>query len=90
MDTSIIIDDLKGIIDSYKAHNLQRKRLVYEALQVKPRAIFDLIHEIFPGLPDNELFLAASDLWAHIEILINEDQAERIEPGPPALYRALQ
>ncbi len=83
------IDDLKGIIASYKAHHLQRKGQVHKALQVNPRAIFSLIGEIFPDLPDNELFLAASDLWAHIEILINEDKAERIEPGPPALYRAL-
>jgi len=83
------IDDLKGIIASYKSHHLQRKSQVHKALQVNGRSIFDLIGEIFPELPDNELFLAASDLWAHIEILINEDKAERIVPGPPALYRAL-
>jgi hypothetical protein len=38
---------------------------------------------------DNELFLAASDLWAHIEMLINEEKAKRIVPGAPALFRAL-
>jgi metal-dependent hydrolase (beta-lactamase superfamily II) len=32
-------------------------------------AHYFLIDEIFPNLPDNELFLAASDIWAHIEIL---------------------
>jgi len=48
-----------------------------------------LIDNVFPFVPEDDLFLAVSEIVVHLEILINEGRAELADPGPPALYRAL-
>lgn len=35
-------------------------------------------------------FLAVSEICVHLEILVNEGRAELADPGPPAVYRALE
>ena len=82
------MDDLKGIIATYRDHHRQRKNLVEQALEKKPRSVFDLIDEIFPALPDTELFLAASDIWAHLELLLDEGHVVLVDSGPPEIYAA--
>jgi hypothetical protein len=42
--------------------------------------------DIFPHMPPNEVFLAIPDIFAHLEILINDGRVVIIDPGPPALY----
>jgi len=35
------------------------------------------------------MFLAISEIFVHLEILLEEERAELVDPGPPALYRSL-
>jgi len=51
--------------------------------------MYHLIDDVFPFVPENDIFLAVSEIFVHLEILIDEGRAELADPGPPALYRAL-
>jgi len=44
---------------------------------------------VFPQVPDGDMFLAISEIFVHLEILLEEERAELVDPGPPALYRSL-
>jgi len=83
------IKDLPGIISTYRAHHRERMNLVWDALKKQSRPIYHLIDDVFPFVPENDVFLAVSEIFVHLEILINEGSAEFVDPGPPALYRAL-
>lgn len=82
------IEDLKGIIASYHEHHRQRMNLVWEALHKRPRPLFKIIDEVFPYVPPEDIFFAVSEIYVHLEILLNEGRAELIDSGPPAIYRA--
>ena len=83
------IDDLPGIITTYREHHLQRREMIWKALKQDPRPVYDLINDVFAFVREGDVFLAVSDITGHLEILINEKRAELIETGPPALYRAV-
>ena len=83
------IDDLPGIISSYRLHHRERMDLVWRALKVQSRPIYNLIDDVFPSVPEHDVFLAVSEIFVHLEILINEGRAALADPGPPTLYRAL-
>lgn len=83
------IEDLPGIISAYRVHHRDRMDLVWKALKKKSRPLYQLIDDVFPFVPENDVFLAISEIFVHLEILINEGRAELADPGPPALYRAL-
>lgn len=83
------IEDLPRIISTYKVHHRERMDLVWNALKKKPRPLYHLIDDVFPFVPEGDVFLAVSEIFVHLEILINEGRAELADPGPPALYRAL-
>jgi glyoxylase-like metal-dependent hydrolase (beta-lactamase superfamily II) len=83
------IEDLKNIISSYKAHHQERMGLVWNALNKEKRPIYNIIDDVFPEVPEGDTFLAVSEIFVHLEILINEGKAELVDAGPPALYRAL-
>jgi len=40
-------------------------------------------------VPDGDMFLAISEILVHLEILLEDERAELVSPGPPALYRSL-
>jgi glyoxylase-like metal-dependent hydrolase (beta-lactamase superfamily II) len=83
------IEDLSGIISAYRVHHQERMDLVWHALKKKSRPMYHLIDDVFPFVPENDMFLAVSEIFVHLEILVNEGRAALIDPGPPALYRAL-
>ncbi|MBU0462007.1 MAG: MBL fold metallo-hydrolase [Proteobacteria bacterium] len=83
------MNGLKDIITSYKCHHRQRQEKVLRAIKEKPRSVYALIDKIFPVLPDSELFLASSDIWAHLEILLNDGQITLKDSGPPEIYQAI-
>ena len=62
---------------------------MWNALKKKSRPIYHLIDDVFPFVSENDIFLAVSEIFVHLEILINEGRAELTDPGPPAFYRAL-
>ena len=83
------IKDLPGIISTYRVHHQQRMDLVWDALKKQSRPMYHLIDDVFPFVPENDVFLAVSEIFVHLEILINEGRVELTDPGPPALYSAL-
>ncbi|MFC1825451.1 MBL fold metallo-hydrolase [Thermodesulfobacteriota bacterium] len=83
------MDDLPGMIKSYIKHHRERMNLVWKALKKKSRPLYHLVDDVFPYVPEGDITLALSEIIVHLEILINEGRAELIDPGPPALYRAL-
>ena len=83
------IEDLQAIIATYREHHRERMDKVWEALKRKPRPLYHLIDDVFTHVPEYDVFLAISEIFVHLEILIDEGRAELADPGPPALYRAL-
>ncbi len=83
------IDDFTGLISRYRLHHEQRKRQIYEAIRSRSRSIYDLSTDLFPGIPESEIFLAVSEIYSHLEVLMNNGQVETAESGPPALFRAV-
>jgi glyoxylase-like metal-dependent hydrolase (beta-lactamase superfamily II) len=83
------IEDLPAIISAYRVHHRERMELVWKALKRKSRPLYHLIDDVFPFVPENDVFLAISEIFVHLEILINEGRAELADPGPPTIYRAL-
>ena len=63
--------------------------MVWNALKKNSRPIYQLIDDVFPYVPENDVFLAVSEILVHLEILIKEGRAELADAGTPALYRAL-
>jgi hypothetical protein len=63
--------------------------LVWKALHNRARTLYDIIEEVFSQVPEGETFLAISEILVHLEILLEEEQAELIDPGPPAIYHSL-
>ncbi len=83
------VDDLKGIIASYHEHHRERCELVWKALKKEPRPLYHIIDEVFKHIPEDDIMLAISETFVHLEILLEEGRAELAEPGPPAIYHAL-
>lgn len=83
------MDDMHNVIATYKAHHRQCMDLIWKALKKKSRPIYGLIDDVFPVVPEGDIFLAVSEIAVHLEVLIDEGRAELVEPGPPALYQAL-
>lgn len=82
------IENLQDIISAYKTHHHRRMDLLWRALKKTPRPLYDLIDDIFPLMSPNDVFLAISDILAHLEILIHDGRAVIIDNGPPALYQS--
>ncbi len=83
------IEDLRGLIAAYKEHHLKRMDTVWEALNKSSRPLYHLIGDVFKYVPENDIFLAISEIVVHLEMLLDEGRAELADPGPPALYRAI-
>jgi glyoxylase-like metal-dependent hydrolase (beta-lactamase superfamily II) len=82
------IDDLKHLIASYRDHHRERMNLIRQALKRRPRPLYAIIDEVFPFVPEGDLFLAVSEILVHLEVLMNEGRAELADPGPPAVFHA--
>jgi hypothetical protein len=63
--------------------------LIWKGLKKAPRSIFRLIEDVFPVVPEGDIFLAVSEIAVHLEVLINEGRAELVDQGPPALFQAI-
>lgn len=83
------IANLPEIISIYKAHHQERMDLVWKGLKKKLQPLYNIIDDVFPYVPDGDIHLAVSEILVHVEMLINEGRAELIDPGPPAIFRAL-
>lgn len=84
------VEDLPGIISTYRVHHRQRMDLVWSALKKKSRPLYHLIGDVFPFVGEDEIFLAISEILVHLEMLADDRRAELVDSGPPAIYRALE
>jgi glyoxylase-like metal-dependent hydrolase (beta-lactamase superfamily II) len=82
------IRDLPGLISTYKRHHRERMELVWKALHNQARTLYEIIGDVIHEVPDGDMFLAISEILVHLEILLEEERAELVDPGPPALYRS--
>jgi glyoxylase-like metal-dependent hydrolase (beta-lactamase superfamily II) len=84
------LEDLSGVISTYRIHHQQRMDLVWNTLRKESRPLYHLIGDIFPSVGEDEIFLAISEILVHLEILVNHRRVELVDSGPPAMYRALE
>jgi hypothetical protein len=82
------VRDLPGQISTYKEHHRERMELVGKALHNRTRTLYEIIGDVFGQVPDGDMFLAISEIFVHLEILLEDERAEQVDPGPPALYRS--
>ena len=83
------LENMEGVIASYEIHHRQRMDIIWNQLKETPRTVYDMIPSVFPTMPEDDTFLAMSELITHLEILINEGRAMLVDHGPPARYLAL-
>ena len=83
------IRDVPGLISTYKRHHRERMELVWKALHNRARTLYEIIGDVIHEVPEGDIFLAISEILVHLEILLEEERAELVDPGPPALYRSL-
>ena len=81
---------LPEIIAGYRKHHEQRANRLWQALRKGPGTIFPLIAEVFDFVPENDVFLALSEILVHLEVLVDRGLAEIVRDGPPAVYRAIE
>jgi glyoxylase-like metal-dependent hydrolase (beta-lactamase superfamily II) len=83
------IRDLPSLISMYQRHHRERMELIWKALHKRARTLYDVMGDVFVHVPDGDMFLAISEILVHLEILLEEERAELIDPGPPAIYHSL-
>ena len=82
------VSDLQKIIKTYRFHHRERMDLIWKALKKESRPIFQLIDDVFEFVPEDDVFLAVSEILVHLEIMQLEGRVELADPGPPAYYIA--
>lgn len=83
------IEDLPGLISSYREHHRERMERIWNALRRESRPLYRIVDEVFDFVPEYDGFLAISEIMVHLELLLEEGRAELVDPGPPAFYRAI-
>jgi glyoxylase-like metal-dependent hydrolase (beta-lactamase superfamily II) len=83
------VDDVNGVIATYKSHHRRRMDLVWRALEKRARPVYQLIGDVFPVVPEGDVLLAVSEIIVHLEVLVDEGRAQLVELGPPARFGAL-
>jgi hypothetical protein len=63
--------------------------MVCNAFGKRTQTVYDLIDNVFKKIPGGNLFLAMVEIFAHLEFLIDDERVKLVDPGPPALYRAV-
>lgn len=74
-----VIEDPKRLIDRTIEHHLKRKRKVGEMLTDEGVTPYELACEMYPRAKDYDVFLAVSEIVAHLDLVV-EDGGARIEP----------
>ncbi len=80
------IEDLGALISSYRAHHASRIRAVEEAMERPGRSIYDIALSIFGPLDVSHVSLAVSEVYVHMEMLMESGGAVIVDVGPPVLY----
>lgn len=76
-----VITDPGPVIAGYRAHHERRLGHVHAALPPGGATVYDLTRKLYPRVSDPNLFLALSEVLAHLELLEQQGRAVA-EPGP--------
>lgn len=79
------IDDGVGAIEEYIAHRLEREAQVAEAVRRRGEATaaIDVVSEIYAAYPEALHAFAARSVEAHLDKLVRDGRASRIDGDPP-------
>ena len=83
------IPALPTLINGYRAHHDQRIEQIRQILGSGSRSLHELMREVFPGINESEVLLGVSEVFVHLEMLIEAGRAVLIEQGPPAIFQAV-
>jgi len=66
-----------------------RRETILEILsRRRDQTVYDIVKRLFPQLPEGQVFLAVSEVWAHLEQLLDEGVLDE-ERGFPARFSSL-
>jgi len=82
------IPDLITLIEGYRVHHEQRSAAIRHILEADKYSLYGLMRTVFPAIKESEVFLGVSEVFVHLEMLIEAGQAALVEQGPPACFHA--
>ncbi|MEN6472958.1 MAG: MBL fold metallo-hydrolase [Syntrophaceae bacterium] len=83
------VPDLKALIEGYRSHHNQRSAQIRQDLMGSPLTLHELVRKVFPNIKDAEVFLGVSEVFVHLELLLEGGQAILVDVGPPAVFQAV-
>ena len=84
-----LFHDLDGRIDELRLHHEERLEVMHAAFVGEPATPFEIARRVFPDdLSDHQLRFALAETLAHLEHLVGEGRAERLD-GDVVSYRAV-
>ena len=84
------IEDMQPVINQYRLLYSERMELVWNAVRHRELPVYYLIKDIFPNIEKSGLFIALSEIIAHLDALVFLGRIEILSPGPPVIYRAIK
>ncbi|HJR44970.1 MAG TPA: MBL fold metallo-hydrolase [Actinomycetota bacterium] len=81
------VTDPKDLIDSTIEHHLKRKVQVAGFLTNEPRTVYDIAQEVYPNVRDYDVFLAVSEVVAHLDLVVEDGDATVETVEGVTLYR---
>jgi glyoxylase-like metal-dependent hydrolase (beta-lactamase superfamily II) len=77
-----LFHDLDGRIAELVCHHAERLSVMHAAFDGEPATPFEIARRVFPqGLSHHQLRFALAETLAHLEYLVGEGRAERLEGG---------
>ncbi len=70
------IEDHRVVIDLAREHHRQRAMLISRLLDGREMTVYELVREVFEDLHPTNLFLAVSEVLAHLDTLCDEGRVE--------------
>jgi len=83
------VKDVKGLIQKIFAHHRERMDLIYSILSKGEKTAFEIVMDLFPGVPPFEVFLGISEAVGHLEIL-REKEMVKVEERDGKDYYSLE
>ncbi len=83
-----VIENGVEVIEEYIAHRLEREAQVAEAVRRRgePTAPIDVVPEIYAAYPQALHAVAARSVQAHLDKLVRDGRARRVDGGDPPRY----
>ncbi|MFP5299289.1 MAG: hypothetical protein ACLGHL_09920, partial [Actinomycetota bacterium] len=70
-----VIEDPKHLIDRTIEHHLKRKKRVGAMLTDEGVTPYDLARQMYPRAKDYDIFLAVSEIVAHLDLMVDDGKA---------------